>query len=419
MKRISMICFGALAIVMAGCSKNAEPEQPSVPLENAWMFDETLPVPIQFGMSTGVGLQSTKTMVNTWDDLGAYRLGIFALNLDGKDGLTKGSYDVYLDNEPADCVFDEARGKDMIKFDENKYYPYASDRNLSFFGYYPYFGNAPEYTADNIRIPIPAEEWGRHDVLCASAFADTMYVKKDVELGYFVPVAKDLATHFYNGYNATYMRFLNRNGIYEEKMPNLVFKHKTTCFVFDAYLTNVPTDKVTDFDQVPVIQSIEISGESIYEKAYLEIAKKDIEDRTEWSGSLTVAGANNGSLKLGGKNAGDLNSVPGQIADEPLKYNLPDNQFFLQPMDASEKLTIKITLENPYNKKREVFEAEFPAIPEEVKRFEEGKYYPFTITINYFAGVEISASLDPWKNGWDGLDTENDKIGEDAPSGTL
>ena len=60
MKRISMICFGALAIVMAGCSKNAEPEQPSVPLENAWMFDETLPVPIQFGMSTGVGLQSTK-----------------------------------------------------------------------------------------------------------------------------------------------------------------------------------------------------------------------------------------------------------------------------------------------------------------------------------------------------------------------
>ena len=419
MKRISMICFGALAIVMAGCSKNAEPEQPSVPLENAWMFDETLPVPIQFGMSTGVGLQSTKTMVNTWDDLGAYRLGIFALNLDGKDGLTKGSYDVYLDNEPADCVFDENRGKDMIQFDENKYYPYSSDRNLSFFGYYPYFGNAPEYTADNIRIPIPAEEWGRHDVLCASAFADTMYVKKDAELGYFVPVAKDLATHFYNGYNATYMRFLNRNGIYEEKMPNLVFKHKTTCFVFDAYLTNVPTDKVTDFDQVPVIQSIEISGESIYEKAYLEIAKKDIEDRTEWSGSLTVAGANNGSLKLGGKNAGDLNSVPGQIADEPLKYNLPDNQFFLQPMDASEKLTIKITLENPYNKKREVFEAEFPAIPEEVKRFEEGKYYPFTITINYFTGVEISASLDPWKNGWDGLDTENDKIGEDAPSGTF
>lgn len=399
---------------MASCSKNVEPEQPSIPLENAWMYDETLPVPIQFGMSTGVGLQSTKTMINTWDDLD-YRLGIFALNLDGKDGLTKGSYDVYLDNEPATCVFDENRGKDMIKFNENKYYPYQSDRNLSFFGYYPYLGNTPEYSADSIRIEIPATEWGKHDVLCASAFADRQYVKKDAELGYFVPVAQELASHYYDGYNATYMRFLNRNGLYEEKMPNLVFKHKTTCFVFDAYLTNVPTDKVTDFDQIPVIQAIEITGAAIYEKAYLQVAKKDIEDKTNWSGKLTVAGNCNGTLKLGGKNAGDLNATPDP---QTLKYNLPDNQFFLQPMDASEALTIKVTLENPYNNKREVFEAKFPAIPEEVKRFEEGKYYPFNITINYFTGVEISASIDPWQYGWS-EGTENDNIGEDAPSGAL
>lgn len=416
MKNLGMILFGALAIVVAGCSKNAAPDQPSAPLENAWMFDESLPVPVQFGMSTGVGLQSTKTMINTWSDLD-YRLGIFALNLDGDEGLESGSFDVYLDNEPADCVYDESRGKDMIKFDENKYYPYASDKtHLSFFGYYPYFnGNTPEYYEDSIRIEIPAEEWGKHDILCASSFADTMFVKKDAQLGYYVPVLKDEATHFYRGYNATYMRFLNRNGLYEEKMPNLVFKHKTTCFVFDAYLTGVPTDKVTDFDQIPIIQSIEISGMPIYESAYLTVAKKDIENKSEWSGTLSVAGSGNGTLKLGGKNARDLNSTPDP---ETLKYNLPDNQFFLQPMDATNELTIKVTLENPYNKQREVYEAKFPAIPEEVKMFEEGKYYPFKITINYFAGVEISASLDPWKNGWT-EGTENDNIGEDAPSGSL
>ena len=416
MKNLGMILFGALAIVVAGCSKNAAPDQPSAPLENAWMLDESLPVPVQFGMSTGVGLQSTKTMINTWSDLD-YRLGIFALNLDGDEGLESGSFDVYLDNEPADCVYDESRGKDMIKFDENKYYPYASDKmNLSFFGYYPYFnGNTPEYYEDSIRIEIPAEEWGKHDILCASSFADTMFVKKDAQLGYYVPVLKDEATHFYRGYNATYMRFLNRNGLYEEKMPNLVFKHKTTCFVFDAYLTGVPTDKVTDFDQIPIIQSIEISGMPIYESAYLTVAKKDIENKSEWSGTLSVAGSGNGTLKLGGKNARDLNSTPDP---ETLKYNLPDNQFFLQPMDATNELTIKVTLENPYNKQREVYEAKFPAIPEEVKMFEEGKYYPFKITINYFAGVEISASLDPWKNGWT-EGTENDNIGEDAPSGSL
>ena len=47
--------------------------------------------------------------------------------------------------------------------------------------------------------------------------------------------------------------------------------------------------------------------------------------------------------------------------------------------------------------------------------FEEGKYYPFTITINYFTGIEISANIEPWENGF-APGTENDSIGEDAPS---
>lgn len=414
MKKISMLCFGALAIVLAGCSKNnAEPQAPAIPMENAWMFDETLPVPIQFGLSKGVDIQNTKTMIETWDDLDHY-LGIFALNMDGAEGLKKGSYDVFLDNEPADCVYDENRGKDMIKFNENKYYPYSSDRNLSFFGYYPYFyGNAPEYYADSIRINIPASEWGKHDIMCASSYADTMFVKKDFELGW-VPAARDEATAYYNGYNASYMRYLNKFGLYEERLPNLLFKHKTTCFTFDAYLTDVPTDKVTDFDQVPIIQSIEITGIPIYESAYLLLAKKDVEDKSNWTGDLRVVGEGSSTLKLGGKNARDLNATPG--AD--LKYVLPDNQFFLQPMSTSEKLTIKITLENPYNGKREVFSADFPEIPAGILEFKEGSYYPFVITINYFTGIEITADIDPWLLGW-ANGTENDKIGEDAPSGKL
>ena len=414
MKRIGIILLGALAMVMAGCSKYAGSDSPSAPLENAWMGDESLPVPVQFAASPGVGLQS-KTMIYDFADL-EYRLGIFALNLDGKAGLTRNSYDVYLDNEQARCVYDEVRRKDMIKFNENKYYPYSSDRNLSFFGYYPYFtNNTPEYYADSIRIAIPAAEWGKHDILCASSFADTMFVKKDADLGYYVPVEETEATHYYNGFNATYMRFLNRNNLYEEKMPHLLLKHKTTCFVFEAYLTGVESDEVTDFDQVPVIRSIEITGQPIYESAYLTVVKKDIEDKANWSGELHVVGNGNGTLKLGGQKAADLNSTPDPVTR---KYDIGDNQFFLQPMDASEKLTIKVTLENPYNGKRETFEAKFPKLPAEIVRFEEGKYYPFTITINYFAGVEISASIDPWQNGWT-ENTENDNLGEDVPSGEL
>ena len=47
MKRFSLIFLGALAILMAGCSKN-NPQQPD---PDAWVHDLSLPVPIQFGSS--------------------------------------------------------------------------------------------------------------------------------------------------------------------------------------------------------------------------------------------------------------------------------------------------------------------------------------------------------------------------------
>ena len=415
MKRIGMIFFGTLAILMASCSKNAAPEQPSVPLENAWMYDESLPVPIQFGMSSGVGIQTTKTtMIKEWDDL-EYPLGIFALDLEGTLDNESG---LYLKNERAEAVEDVERGKYLIKFDENKYYPYSSERNFSFFGYYPRLGTNPVYYRDSIRIPIPADQWGKHDILCASSFAERQYVKKDAATGNYVPaIFGQDATAYYDGFNAAYIRHLNRNNLYEQKMPNLSFKHKTTCFEFDAYLTGVSADQVTSSDQIPVIQSIEIKGPAIYESAYLTIAKKDLldADKADWSGTLHVGGKSNASLKLGGKNAGNMNVTVGGDPKNPLKYVLPYDRFFLQPMATEGKLTIVVTLLNPYNKKVEVFEADFPTLPVEILSFEEGKYYPFTITINYFTGIEISANIEPWENVF-APGTENDSIGEDAPS---
>jgi hypothetical protein len=174
---------------------------------------------------------------------------------------------------------------------------------------------------------------------------------------------------------------------------------------------------VTSSDQIPVIQSIEIKGPAIYESAYLTIAKKDLldADKADWSGTLHVGGKSNASLKLGGKNAGNMNVTVGGDPKNPLKYVLPYDRFFLQPMATEGKLTIAVTLLNPYNKKVEVFEADFPTLPVEILSFEEGKYYPFTITINYFTGIEISANIEPWENGF-APGTENDSIGEDAPS---
>jgi hypothetical protein len=86
-------------------------------------------------------------------------------------------------------------------------------------------------------------------------------------------------------------------------------------------------------------------------------------------------------------------------------------------MSASSDLSLKIVLENPVNNQRMTFTADVPKVAE-IDEFKAGHYYPFKITINYFTGIEVSASIEPWRPGWaDGGD--NDAIGEDQPSGIL
>ena len=403
MKFTKLILLSVSFVFMLACSKHSA-ETPQQPQEEAWTKDETLKVPIRFGTSTFT--QVTKTMVNQWTDMDE-QLGVFALNLSGEEGLLQDSYDIYMDNEPATCVSNPDNGKDMIEFEESKFYPYASDRNLTFVSYYPYFESNPlEYAADSIVVPIPKAEWGKHDIMYASSFAERMYVKYDGTS--YVPAVNGVdATNYYDGYNATYMRYLYRNGLYDDKMPHLHFSHKTTCLMFEAFLKEDEMQGV----QAPIIQAIEITGIEIYDEAKLVVAKKDAD--SDWTGELLVGGASGSTLKIGGQNAGDLKAVP----DADGKYILPDYQFFLQPMPTSSNLSLKITLENPANGQRMLFVAAVPKVTE-IDEFKAGHYYPFKITVNHFTGIEISASVDAWQPGWaEGGD--RDTIGEDAPTGTL
>lgn len=402
MKITKLILLSSALLSLLACSKNGS--EPMGPQEEAWTKDESLRVPIRFSSSTFT--QVTKTMVNEWSDMDE-KLGVLALNLGGEEGLAIGSYDIYLDNEPASCVSDPDTGKDMIEFEENKYYPYSSDRNLSFVSYYPYFdSNELEYYADSIVVPIPKSEWGKHDIMYASAFAERMYVKYDGTS--YVPAEKDVdATNYYDGFNATYMRYLYKNGLYDSKMPHLHFSHKTTCLMFEAFLKEDQMSGVA----APVIQSIEITGLEIYDQASLVVARTDVD--AEWTGELVVSGTQSSTLKIGGQDAEDLNAMP----DAEGKYTLPDYQFFLQPMPTSSDLNLKITLENPVNGERMQFTAAVPKVTE-IDEFKAGHYYPFKIIVNHFTGIEISASVEAWQPGWaDGGD--RDAIGDDTPTGSL
>ena len=74
MKKFALY-FLAAAALFAGCSeKNIEP---SVNADDAWMYDETLPVPIRFSASSG---SLTKGAINNVSDMVGKTFGFYAVD---------------------------------------------------------------------------------------------------------------------------------------------------------------------------------------------------------------------------------------------------------------------------------------------------------------------------------------------------
>ena len=128
MKRFSLIFLGALAILMAGCSKN-NPQQPD---PDAWVHDLSLPVPIQFGsplpVTKAVGFVDASDLEGI--DIGVYGLDKSADAVWNLQDLTSG--DVILANKKGTIT------QGSIDLEGGPYYyPRVSEKNYTFYGYYP------------------------------------------------------------------------------------------------------------------------------------------------------------------------------------------------------------------------------------------------------------------------------------------
>ena len=360
MKRFSIILFGALAILVAGCSKHAQPEPEFEP----WVKDLSLPVPIQFGTPDLLTPDTKAAPINGTSDLIDKRIGVFAIDRDATDWTSPEA--ILMNNVSASC------DGSKITFNPAQYYPVKSNKNYTFYGYYVYsaavgnesdFEPRPTMDADGYYVTLPM---GNIDYLWARAKAD--------------PYSNSNGTH--DGFNANYIREITKDGA-SEYMPSFAFSHITAGV--DIVVKADETESDVTFSD---IQICSIHVDDAVTQAKLCIAHKTAAKE----GTFVAADAVRGQIQM---TAGSNNTVWLQNAGgfTPTTEGVTvGHGLFLYP-EASYKVTVYY-LSNATNKKWTPFEFTTATL-------EAGKKYTYTLLFHSSKAIEISVSVKGWATGSD------------------
>lgn len=227
MKCISLIGFSML-VIMAGCSKQTEHQPWQADNSDAWKYDESLPVPVQFA-SQGISI-TTKGIIEDDSGLEGKSFGIFGLSVQHQeDGTVSPAWNpvntsqLLLENTEGRL----SSGNGNIELPVEVFYPLSDDMTFSFYGYYPYSAehewNGNDYY---IRYTAAGDDLGNIDIL---------YAKEDAE-----------RVDGLDGFNAGYVR------TNPDRLPVLDFAHKTVALDFMAVQAGNAQDvsnvTVTGFD---------------------------------------------------------------------------------------------------------------------------------------------------------------------------
>lgn len=235
MKKFSIYVILLAAVLAVGCRKDRYDSE--LLDKDPWMYDYTLPVPLQFNISNSL---QTKALIDDATDLkndidnneDRY-IGIFGLPKNkyvAETETTAAQYE-WADNNYCfwnlkGTINDEGNSIQFVENGENKlyYYPTSSVYNYSFFVYYPTDAIIidSENEANNIGCYHPKSDGSYStDVLTATVnidgVSDIMWAKS------IAGTAGDNGE--YEGYNARYIR---NNG----EKPSLKFEHLLTAIQF-------------------------------------------------------------------------------------------------------------------------------------------------------------------------------------------
>ena len=210
MKFRYLVGFAALAL-LASCSKDA-------PDEKAWVYDESLPVPVTFS-APRVMIQPTKAMIEG-TSLDGYNVGVFAL-ADGEGAWTGARGDLVMLYNETGTVTEEGTGNaGSLKFSSTVYYPMSSDQNFTFYAYHSPDG----------RVQLN-EEGSVVSLTYSLGYTDVLWAKSEatpVETAEGEPLS---------GFNGRYVRHIEQTYVGNQEqlntyLPRLNFEHKLAALKF-------------------------------------------------------------------------------------------------------------------------------------------------------------------------------------------
>lgn len=383
MKKAYLLIIAAASVLLS-CSK-VGPEHSD---PNAWMYDESLPVPVMLGTPGAEVL--TKVGIGN-NDLPTDALGLYALDISaGSEAWATGSESVLLANESVTID-----GKD-VKFKSTKYYPMVSNHDFTFYSCYPY--KVASLTNGQYIATYDLTHKGI-DILWAEAAADPYTYTKD-----------DGSNATVNGFNAAYIRKVNDSANTSSAyLPNLKYQHMLTALTFGLKVNASDAQKVKEF-------KVKITGLQITacKTVQLVIADKNTPDN---AGTL-IKGSETRVFFLTDATS-NTNTFSIDITDDNNKqddgayytYFGSENTGFLlapEPSDGFEGILTMTTTDANDVTTIHRLPLKFNA------GFEAGKQYNFTILIKAPEEITASAEMTEWGDQEEGTveypdnDTYND-----------
>lgn len=402
MKKLSIIALVVLAGASWACRKNvAEPENPYA--DAPWAIDESLPVPIQFGLddSTPFGIETKAAPIETANFADA-KLKITAVDLSAEANYatitSKGFlfYDAPATVSGGFIQFQNANRTAAI----SRYYPQVSsaeDRlNYSFIGYQipdvEIKDPANTYPPTTRTFYLKPNKEGNNDfnvdILWARADASTLtYLGVD-----------------YEGFNAQYIRKARLADELAVRRPNLAFTHKAAVVHFIVRGENLPnaTDETYTYgNNLPIYTVKDLKVAVRREVALLDMK----------TGSLTSSGGVYNSFRTYDSFAGYSENyvVPVENGATSDGTEFGTGVFIIPGARTAgtDDLKIQFTLVNNVTGETDTYGVTTPILlplpyiggdSQNGTGYDAGKAYTYYITVKSATEIKIQASVAAWSS---------------------
>mgnify|MGYP003291942681 CR=1 FL=1 len=386
-----------LTALAVGCSK----ELPTVN-ENAWIYDESLPVPIQFGSLSSEMV--TKATVGNLAALSGQPIGVFAWgessNDSSNDSMETSAKSIFpttgykrAEVSENKLVFKEQGAEEAKKV----YYPMSSKYNYSFYAYYigeeenlaGTYGNDKNSYFVNVDFSDPFTDilWGK----CSDS--DLPYTDNES-----LPEEERTLSHLLykdneiKGFNSRFSRAAAKAGKSTDYLPSIEFQHICSAFSFyakadnDASMTEVKLAELNDHLKIKSVKITNVPTSAKLVVASKEAAKQGVFD-TSATGDVSMNVYDNFSIQ---KVEDGVILSTAQTGGE--------DTFFLPPGDYSESQAIlQCTLdENEFDLP---FALKYTKDDAESTQFEAGKSYSFVVIFKTLEVIQMLVELNEWESG--------------------